>query len=239
MSIRHKFLKGVRNPSQAIRYLWETYFLQTEQVFLNETTLRELLWLDRLYTQIDEVPGHVVELGVGPGTNAIIFGNLIKLYGDDEIRNYYGFDTFEGYTIEDLRSSPHLSADAWKDLSRSAVSRTLRNHGVNEVTSLIEGDVKSVLPEWLENADTPRRSPNSFHVALLYVDCNSYAAASHSLKALSDYVSPGGVVAVDELKQGGETRALREFCEDQGTEFKKGTSPISHAPYTIMTSDNP
>lgn len=234
MVIFERLIKGVKNPFLAIRHLRETYLLETEQVFLDESTLRYVLWLDRLYRRIDEIPGHIVELGVGPGTNAIIFGHLINLYGDGDIRKYYAFDTFGGYTPEDLDSSPHLPADSWKNLDRSTVNRTLRNHGADDVTTLIEGDIKSVLPGWLESADTPRRSPNSFHVALLYVDCNAYAAASHGLEALVDYLSPGAVVAVDELKQGGETRALREFCEDQGTDFKKDTSPISHAPYTIM-----
>lgn len=226
--------KGISNPKLAAEYIYDNHINPTEQVFLNETILREVLWLNDIYRRIDEVPGHVVELGVGPGTNSIIFGNLIKLYGDDDIRMYYGFDTFDGYRPEDIRSSPHLSADAWKDLDYDEVSDTLASHGVDKVTELIEGDLKRTLPNWLNTADTHRRTPNSFHVALLYVDCNSYKAASTGMDELFEYLSPGAIVCVDELKQGGETRALREFCEKHDTPFKKGKSPAAGAPYTIV-----
>ena len=82
--------------------------------YLDQAEFRYILWLERTYRLIENVPGHIVEVGVARGRNAVIFGHLIRLTGDDQVRNYYGFDTFEGYTGDDLRRSPHLSAAEWK-----------------------------------------------------------------------------------------------------------------------------
>jgi hypothetical protein len=222
--------EGLLNPVKAAKHLLNGS--KTEKVFINKRTLREVLWLNEIYNRIDEVPGHIVELGVGPGTNTIIFGNLIKLYSDEDLRAYYGFDTFGGYEPEDLDSSPHLPEEAWQDLDVSEIRQTLNTHDVDDVTTLVKGDLKETLPEWIDNAYTEKKSPGNLHVALLYIDCNSYLPAKTGMEELFEYLSPGAIVCVDELRQGGETRALREFCEEHNLTFKKGNSPIAWAPYT-------
>lgn len=227
--------KGLREPRTAARYLIETKdYGRRRTSFLTEKEMKSVLWLHTLYKKIDTVPGHIVELGVGPGTNAVRFGNLINLYGDVDVRMYYGFDTFGGYTEEDLKSSPHLDDEAWTDLDADAVRDLLDRRGLSDVTDLIEGDLKRTLPQWIENGESRCRSPGNLHVSLLYVDCNSYSAASVGIEELYEYLSPGAIICVDELTQGGETRALREVCEKRGLDFKKGKSPVAWAPYTVV-----
>ena len=40
--------------------------------------------IERTYRLIENVPGHIVEVGVARGRNAVIFGHLIRLTGDDQ-----------------------------------------------------------------------------------------------------------------------------------------------------------
>ena len=58
---------------------------RSEDQYLEKNEFRYILWLDRIYSKIATVPGHIVEVGVARGRNSIIFGNLILLNGDDEI----------------------------------------------------------------------------------------------------------------------------------------------------------
>jgi len=227
---------GLKNPKKALRYFYHTSSGggSSGDEFTDLKTYRELLWLYRLYEMVDEVPGHIVELGVGPGTNAVRFGNLVKLHSDEDVRKYYGFDTFGGYTPEDIESTPHLDSNAWEDLDVFEVRETLEQYGVNDLTVLIEGDLKETISEWLSEPSSNYRSPDNLHLALLYIDCNSYLAAKEGIEQLAEYVSPGGIICVDELRQGGETKALRQFCEERDLPFKKGSSPITGAPYTVV-----
>jgi hypothetical protein len=67
----------------------------------------------------------------------------------------------------------------------------------------------------------------------VYVECNSYHAIKTALNELYEYISPGGQICIDELKQGGETRALREFCAERDVPLKEGSSPVAGAPGTV------
>ena len=65
---------------------------------LDENQLEYVIWLVRLFNQIEKVPGHIAEIGVASGNNSILFGKLIQQYGQSSVRRYFGFDTFEGFT---------------------------------------------------------------------------------------------------------------------------------------------
>lgn len=201
--------------------------------YLDSKEFRYILWLDRIYSKINHIPGHIVELGVAKGRNSLIFGNLIQMNGDSELRRYFGFDTFYGYTQDDIKSSNWLKASAWKDTSFSFVNRRIKNAGFISTCSLFEGDLKETLPKFINNG-APGFTPNNLRIALLYVDCNAYSAALAGMEILKDYMSPGGIICIDEKQQGGETKALIEFCNKNGFEFRKDNSPFSIPAYTVV-----
>lgn len=229
-------LKGLANPRKATRRLLRKFgrVNQFQTDFVGKRSLRYILWLDQIYQRIETVPGHIVELGVGPGRNAVIFGNLVKLYGDEDVRHYYGFDTFQGYTAEDIESSPHLDSSAWKELNAGRVRASLEDYQVDSLTTLIQGDLKKTLPKFIRESSAGLKSPGNFHVALLYVDCNSYLASLTGMETLYEHMPPGAIICVDELRQGGETRALKKFCEETDLPFEKADPPITWGPYTVV-----
>lgn len=48
-----------------------------------------ILSINDIFNEIIEVPGHIIELGIGRGKNAIIFGSLIKKYQYGKFKEYY------------------------------------------------------------------------------------------------------------------------------------------------------
>lgn len=229
-------LKGLANPRKATRSLLREFgrVNQFQADFIDKRSLRYMLWLNQVYLRTKTVPGHIVELGVGAGRNAVIFGNLLKLYGDEDVRHYYGFDTFQGYTAEDIESSPHLDPTAWKELDVGRVRASLKDYQVHRHTTLVQGDLKKTLPKFIRESSDGLKSPGNFHVALLYVDCNSYLASLTGMETLYEHMPPGAIICVDELRQGGETRALKKFCEETDLSFEKADPPITWGPYTVV-----
>ena len=69
---------------------------------INDLDLEYLLWICNIYLRIKNIPGHIAEIGVADGRNAILFGRLIKIHNDQSVRQYIGFDTFDGFTQKDL-----------------------------------------------------------------------------------------------------------------------------------------
>jgi len=146
---------------------------------------------------------------------------------DEDIRRYYGFDTFDGYNSETLQQEKQLSADAWKNISIDKIHERIKVAGNFKNYSLIKGDILQSLPQFLK--DNP-----DFRAALVYVDCNAYTPAKNSMELLKDHMTPGGIICIDEKRQGGETRALIEFCSENNLVFQKDDSPFSIPAYTKL-----
>lgn len=176
--------------------------------------IRYAIGLSRLYAEVADIPGHIVEVGTGSGRNAQVFGELIHLYQKQQYQRYLGFDTFAGYTPADLKSTPHLASSAHV-YPVEATTAALREAGVDDVCVLIPGDIAFSFQNALMHPPLNAKfSPKMLRVALLYIDCNSQRAASSALTRIGPHLSPGAIVAIDETIQGGETEALIRWAED-------------------------
>lgn len=197
------------------------------QRYLEESEFKYILWLDRVYNKITTVPGHIVELGVAYGRNGIIFSHFNKMYNASDVRKYIGFDTFNGYSELSLNNSSRLSSSAWNNISKKAVLNRFRKAGITKGVTLVEGDILKTVNEYTN-------SNPDLRIALLYIDCNAYEPAIHGMDSLKDFMSPGGIICIDEKNQGGETKALIEFCEKNGYKFLRDNSTFSIPAYTVV-----
>ena len=84
-------------------------------ILLNDKDLIYNCWITNIFQESIKVPGHIMEIGVAAGRNSILFGSLLKLTGESNHRQYYGFDTFEEYIEETISDNPWLSNNAWKN----------------------------------------------------------------------------------------------------------------------------
>ena len=72
-----------------------------------------LMSIFKLFSMVKDIPGHIIELGVGAGRNAILFGRMLEFEGQDINARYIGFDTFGSYTPRDLEQHPKLDRNKW------------------------------------------------------------------------------------------------------------------------------
>jgi hypothetical protein len=212
----------VLNKNNSIKsHYWD------DQKYLEKTEFKYILWLYEVYKKIDNVPGHIVELGVAYGRNTIIFSHLMQMHNQDDVRKYIGFDTFDGYTNKSLLVDTHLASDAWKSISIEKVEERIQKSGDFNSYTLIKGDLNKTLAEFLV------AKPN-FRAALLYIDCNAYEPALNGMNILKEFMSPGGIICIDEKLQGGETRALIQFCKENNLKFMRDPTTFSIPAYTVI-----
>ena len=169
------------------------------------------------------IPGHIAEVGVACGRNAIIFGRLIKIFGDSSLRQYIGFDTFDGFTETDLLRDKHLAGEnnRWKVFSKSEVLKRCAVNGVTDLVELFEGDASIEVPRILAKHKGKKFQPNKARFALVYIDCNGYNAALKSMQSFLPYMVPGSIFAIDEKLQGGETEAMIDFAKSNKLTIEK------------------
>ena len=174
--------------------------------------------VNNLFIRTKDVPGHIIELGTGMGRNAVIFGNLLKLYNLTSSKKYFGFDTFSGYPKSVLEGN-HDFAKNNQNIYET-VKLKLLNEGLTDECNIVKGQLPNSLQNFLNTEEKFRKE--YLKISIVYIDCNDYNTAINSLEVLYPFFSKGCILAVDENTLGGETKALEEFCNKNNLDFKSG-----------------
>ena len=178
---------------------------------------------DRI-TDVADVPGSILEVGCAWGRTTVFLNRHIDSIGMDV--DYYAIDTFSGFTEQDLASEHALGRDSvyyavFRGNSKARFDRTMRRNGVERVTSF-QGDASAF--------DYTQISP--FRMVLIDVDLHRPVLLT--LNVVYDLVSPGGVIVVDDCRQGGiwegAYEAFMEFTKAKGVE-----PVIMHGKLGVMT----
>ena len=200
---------------------------------LDATHIRRFFHFEFLLKQIDDVEGHIVECGVGPGRS--IFAFSIITQSMTRPREIWGFDTFEGIpppSIEDGKTNAHKTG--WWSHSQKQVVELLQFNGIDrsfiaENIKLVPGGFSKSLPEY-----------DGGPIALLHLDIDFYESYKTVLEALYDHVAPGGIIAFDEYLKPvwpGATQAVDEFFADRPEEIVK--SPVTELYYVVKVGSPP
>jgi hypothetical protein len=206
--------------------------IKWDNKIISKNQVDYILALNDIYNEAKDIPGHIIELGTGRGRNAIIFGSLIKKNQQDKFKKYFGFDTFESYTSEDLRESKHLVKQKIEIMDNyEKIKEFINSNNLEKIVTLIKGDIIKTLPIFLNNKDSSFGF-NKLLISLVYIDCNSYRAASFALDKIKDYLAVNALIIVDENTLGDETRALNDFCKKnalklRSTNFKNHISSFT------------
>ena len=184
--------------------------------------------LSGLLQQVDAVPGHVAELGVGSGTNSLVLSTLITDVFCWDNTQYVGFDTFHGYPSDVLNRNPAFREGAFQgdDFSLNFVQSRIDASGLTSTCVLVKGDLRETVPALLE--DPPKNllsSPDGLMFRLLYIDCNDMESAVAGLTTFAAILSPGALIAIDERRLGGETAALLNFAAAYSDTFQPLPNP--------------
>jgi O-methyltransferase len=171
---------------------------------------KRLLYFQHLVELIEDVPGDIVECGVGAGKTLYMLAALTA-HGKNK-RHLWGFDSFEGLpppTPEDEPgSAPQKIRGGMYAHSENEVRARLISYGVtNAQLKRRFTFVKGFFPE------TFPRYPGG-PIALLHIDVDLYQSNRDCLEWFEPLVVPGGVIAFDEYRNPawvGATLAIDQY----------------------------
>lgn len=181
-----------------------------------------LAWRE-VYTQVLNVPGAIVEMGVGAGHNLACIALLRRLLEPQSDRAVIGFDTFGG-GIPSVHVRDRVSDDlnytgdvvgavdygdtrpVLREIFASVdVDATIEGRDT-KLLELVKGDILETLPDFLE-----RRQ--HLVVSVLSLDLDVYEPTRLALDLLLPRMPVGAIVVLDELNHQrwpGETLAAYE-----------------------------
>jgi O-methyltransferase len=149
-----------------------------------------------------KIPGDIVECGVYNGGSA---GALVLPMEDD--RTLWLYDSFEGLPAPHP-TLDHTDAEPYTGQCKGNVSTAL-----SVIQSTGFGGVINVREGWFK--DTFLDNPAPHKIAILHIDADWYEGTIRSLYNFYNFVSPGGIVILDDFGHWeGCRRAFYEFCAD-------------------------
>ena len=111
------------------------------------------------------------------------------------------------------------------------VRERIRNVDYHNVCNIIEGDIKLTVPLFI------RQNPD-IKIALVYVDCNAYLPAIEALNSIKNNLMENAVICIDEKRDGGESRALKEFAAENKLMIVKDSDAFSLPAYIRYTRNH-
>jgi hypothetical protein len=183
--------------------------------FVDRIALSRLLYWNRLYQQIVDVPGVICEFGIQWGAT---LATLINLRGMFEPYNYsrriVGFDTFQGFVTTAPQDGAAVAVGDYATTTgyQERLEQILALHEANapiphiKKFELVAGDASVTAAEWLV------RNEHAV-VAMAIFDMDVYQPTRDALQALLPRLTKGSVLVFDELncpRFPGETTAVME-----------------------------
>jgi len=185
-----------------------------------------------LYKKAQNLPGHIVELGVYRGESFFNWARFLEAYnmGERETR-VIGFDNFEGFTHINIKDKSLVNRDKTSlkhehgvkvggfNPGQRAYERVMElvdvfesDHFVPQKKRLeiVKGDILKTIPKYV------KKHPG-LRISLLHLDCDLYEPTLCALKHLYPLVVSGGVVILDEYAQekfSGESAAFDKYFGD-------------------------
>jgi hypothetical protein len=174
-----------------------------------------------VFAQVKEVPGDVLEFGVGSGTSFKSFVRLVE--AANQFRHQIagrcvnGFDTFTGLpelSPHDRVSEGHTPARDMRAGGFNAAAHfaeLLAFCAAHPVARVHKGLFAETVPAFLKRNE-------HLAVALLHIDCDLYESTKDALQPLFERLAPGGIILFDEIFNPiypGETKAFWEVYNER------------------------
>ena len=184
--------------------------------------MRQFRYIVRLFDRIKQIPGDIVECGLGEGHT---FAMLAYLTGSERAkpaRMLWGFDSFEGWPepTQYDQSPREPQRGEWR-VSEDHVRQRLENSLVKKEfpeldIRIVPGFFGETLPNFPDGA-----------IAFLHLDCDLYTSYHDGLSYLFPKVARGGVILFDEYREfpqeyggvekwPGATKAVDEYLASTG-----------------------
>lgn len=193
-------------------------------VWTPRQNLSRFLAQAELYKEVVGLHGAIVELGVAFGAGLFAWAHLASIYEPfNHTRVCYGLDTWEGFpamseydagSVKEFAHAGGMAAPVYEELlSLAALHDLNRPVGHLPRIALVKGDACATIPKLV--------SENRHLIpALLVIDCDVYAPANVALTYFLPRMSPGSIVAWDEVgvkDWPGETDAYLNHKDKLGT----------------------
>lgn len=175
--------------------------------------MQKLFARHRLFLEVRNLPGHVVDAGVFKGVSTLIFAHLLKTYVPHARRKVIGFDTFGG-TFGDAKDFESGRASGfmahYEPGMKERLEAVIAAQALSHYCELVAGDITETLPAYIA-------ANRGMRISMLHLDLDVFEPTLAVLRAAWDAMTPGGLIVLDEygVEGWGESEAVDRFFHER------------------------
>lgn len=175
--------------------------------------MQKLFARHRLFLEVRDLPGNVIDAGVFKGPSTLLFAHLLKTYAPHARRKVIGFDTFESAFIDIHGFEADRAQDFMAHHEAGALEKlnaVIDAQNLGTFCELVAGDITETFPRYM----TENRG---MRISLLHLDLDVYEPTLAVLRSAWDAMVPGGLIVLDEygVEGWGESDAVDTFFKER------------------------
>ena len=212
---------------ETIWQAWHDFHYQCDTARMQKLFARH-----RLFLEVQNLPGHVVDAGVFKGVSTLLFAHLIKTYSPNGRRKVIGFDTF-GATFDGAQEFESGRAAEFmkhhEEGMKSKLEAVIAAQGLSDYCELVAGDIVETLPIYISEN-------RGMRISLLHLDLDVFEPTLAVLRAAWESMIPGGLIVLDEygIEGWGESEAVDLFFKERGIKPIIEGVPDSATPTAVI-----
>lgn len=194
--------------------------------------IQKVLARHRLFLEVRDIPGHIVDAGVFKGASTLLFAHMLKIYAPHARRKVIGFDTFSEVFEDAHEFETNRAADFMEHYApdmKSRLEQIVKKQELDRYCELVAGDIARTLPEYAEEN-------RGMRISLLHLDLDVREPTLAALRAGYDLMTPGGLIVLDEygVEGWGESDAVDAFFRERNLRPKIESVPFATTPTAMI-----
>ncbi|WP_319543117.1 class I SAM-dependent methyltransferase [uncultured Pseudodesulfovibrio sp.] len=181
-------------------------FMEHYTAYVGHMSLHRTLTLYELYKKVENVAGHVAEVGVYKGAGSILFAKLIKIHESESLTQVHGFDWFKGTGPSGEQDSSMVPEGGYKE-SYEFVQKLIELQKLDNIVRLHNLDVRAELAPFFQQNQ-------HLQFKLVFLDAGMYDVMQACIPLFWERLTPGGIMVFDQFNHElapGETLSIREL----------------------------
>ena len=219
----YKYLTFLEEKNIAVTDLLEHF-----TAYAGHMSLNRIFTLYELYKKVQNVAGHIAEVGVYKGAGTILFAKLVHIFESEALTQVHGFDWFEG-TGQGGGNDTELVPEGGYKSDKELLMNLIEKQKLDHIIRINDFDVTKELKNFFEKH-------KHLQFKMVFLDAGIYEVMQICIPAFWERLTPGGVMIFDQYNHElgpGETLSVRELLPDA----KVKTIPNSWMPNAYVIKE--
>jgi hypothetical protein len=197
--------------------------------YVGHMSLNRTFALYEYYKMVNNVAGHIAEVGVYKGAGSILFAKLVRIFESEALTQVHGFDWFKG-TGEPTngKDSDLVPAGGYKT-DYDDMLKLIKLQNLDRIIHIHNFDIRKQIDKFFEQH-------KHLQFKLVFMDAGMYDVMQKAIPAFWQRLTPGGIMIFDQFSHElapGETLSIRELLPNS----KIKTLPNSWMPNAYVIKE--